>query len=413
MGQCPCFAGVAKAKAVAEPIPPPPEPPKPQPKPAPTTPITLDTLQGKWVNSMGAKIIVEGTQVSLNGIVLKMHPINVDESGLVTSIGRIWQMHGWMEDERIEWKECPSREVMQFARSVIWTMATEEKMEEWTVQMQGLGYTGSAADPLHRGIEGCMPGTSDAKAKTIESTADQDKEDLATLNRLLSQWREPGVRNVPPRLVIPDFSNRGHTGLSVEHVHFLATQFKEKGFKKRVGNTGHDIPVLIHDEPSSELGKQAVANWQSKLAEEAGFPPRQHYDKLFRGKEMYTSLGNGHFNQALNLFYNECESIYNGQKYTIGGDTDLAFAVRTGVSALVLKNEVPLRDRETISKLLNSKREFKWDINPDGSLNILNAEEDTSNCKQFEALSKVLDAVELNCLVRAELQVKDSHRVGQ
>ena len=31
-----------------------------------------------------------------------------------------------------------------------------------------------------------------------------------------------------------------------------------------------------------------------------------------------------------------------------------------GVESVVLKGEIPLRDRETISKLLNSKREFKW-----------------------------------------------------
>ena len=37
----------------------------------------------------------------------------------------------------------------------------------------------------------------------------------------------------------------GHTGLSVEHVHYLATSFKEKGFQKRQGNEGHDIPVLV------------------------------------------------------------------------------------------------------------------------------------------------------------------------
>lgn len=37
----------------------------------------------------------------------------------------------------------------------------------------------------------------------------------------------------------------------------------------------------------------------------------------------------------------------------------------------------------------------------------------TRQCKQFEAMSKVLDAVELNCLVRAEMGVGDGSRVGQ
>lgn len=344
---------------------------------------------------------------------MKMHPVNLDDNGLVVSIGRLWQMNGWLEDEQIEFKEAPSREVMQFARSVVWSQATDERMVEWTAQMAGLGYTGSAADPLKRGIEGCCPGTSDAKAKVIREDVDQDNEDLATLNRLLSEWREPGMFNVPPRQVVPDFSNRGHTGLSVEHVHYLATQFKEKGFQKRVGKKGHDIPVLIRDSPSSELGSKAVSNWRAKLDDEQGFPPREHYETLFREVEMFTSLGNGHFNQALNLFLTESKSIYSKDNYVIGNDIELHQAVHVGVRALVLKNSIPLKDRETISKLLNSKREFAWDVNADGSLNILDAVEDTSACKQFIALSKVLDAQELNCLVRAELGVKESQRMGQ
>lgn len=389
-----------------------PEAPKPK-KPAPTTPITLETLQGPWVNSMGAKISVSGTEVTLNGVLMKMHPVNLDDDGLVVSVGRLWQMNGWLEDEEIEFKESPSREVMQFARSVVWSRATDERMQEWTKHMAGLGYTGSAANPLGRGIEGCCPGTSDAKAKVVRDDVDQDKEDLATLNRLLSEWREPGMFNVPPRQVVPDFSNRGHTGLSVEHVHYLATQFKEKGFLKRVGNKGHDIPVLIRDSPTSELGSKAVSNWRAKLDDEPGFPPREHYEKLFGEAEMFTSLGNGHFNQALNLFLTGSKSIYSGENYQIGDDIELDNAVHAGVRALVLRNSIPLRDRETISKLLNSKREFAWDVNEDGSLNILDAAEDKSSCKQFIALSKVLDAQELNCLVRAELGVKDSHRMGQ
>jgi len=390
-----------------------PEPEEAPKKPAPTTPITLETLQGPWVNSMGAKISVSGTEVTLNGVMMKMHPIKLDDDGVVTSIGRIWQMNGWLEDEQIEFKEAPSREVMQFARSVVWSKATDERMEQWTKQMEGLGYSGSAADPLNRGIEGCCPGTSDAKAKVTRDDANQDKEDLSTLNRLLSEWREPGMFEIRPRQVVPDFSNRGHTGLSVEHVHYLATQFQDKGFQKRVGNQGHDIPVLIRDTPSSELGSKAVSNWRAKLDDEKGFPPREHYERLFGEAEMFTSLGNGHFNQALNLFLTESKSIYNGKNYVIGNDIELHHAIHVGISALVLKSSIPLRDRETISKLLNSKREFAWGVNADGSLNILDAAEDTSSCKQFIALSKVLDAQELNCLVRAELGVKDSHRMGQ
>lgn len=391
---------------------PPKEPEKPK-RPAPTCPITLDILQGNWVNSMGAKITVEDTKVTLNGMVMKMHPVMLNDDGTIASVGKIWQLNGWLEDEEIEFKECPSREVMQFARSVVWSRATAERMEEWNTHMSRLGYSGSAADPLKRGVEGCMAGSMDAKARENKTTGEEDQKDLETLNRLLSEWRVPGIRRIPPRLVIPDFSNRGHTGLSVEHVHYLAASFKEKGFIKRVGSTGHDIPVLIEDSPQSEMGMKAVANWREKLKDEDGFPPKEHYERLFQGNVMYTSLGNGHFNQALNLFLNECKSIYKDEQYTIDDDVDLREAITDGPSALILKNSIPLSDRMTISKLLNSKREFKWDVNPDGTLNVLNAEEDMKQCKQFEALSKVLDAVELNCLVRAELKVSDSSRVGQ
>jgi len=331
----------------------------------------------------------------------------------VSSIGKIWQLRGWLEDEQVEWKEAPSREVMEFARSVVWTRATDEHMKVWTEQMNSLGYAGSSQDPLKRGVEGCCPGSCDAKAKVEVAGDNKDREELKILNNLVSEWREPGMTIVPPRLVVPDFSNRGHTGLSVEHVHYLATSFRDKGFQPRKGNQGHDIPVLVREPTSSELGRKSIQNWRSKLADEEGFPPKEHYEQLFAQREFYTSLGNGHFNQALNLFGNECRSIYGNKQYIIGNDVALRNAVEEGVRSIVLRPGIALRDRETISKLLNSKREYKWNVNSDGSLDITDAKEDKSQCKQFEAMSKVLDSVELNCLVRAELGVKESHRIGQ
>lgn len=397
-----------------EPAPPPePEaPPKPE-KPANTFPITLECLQGEWVNSMGAKIKVEGTAVSLNGLVMKMHPVICREDGTVASVGKLWQCKCWLTDDRIEFKEAPSPEVMEFARSVIWSPATPEKMAAWTQQMSSLGYAGSSSDVLNRGIEGCCPGTCDAKAKIAEDDPEKDRRELKLLNDTICKYREPGMHNIPPENVIPDFSNRGHTGLSIEHVHYLAKSFKERGFIKRVGNTGHDIPVLVKETPSTDLGKRSIENWREKLEHEEGFPPKEHYERLFKKDQLYTSLGNGHFNQALNLFLNECKAINGPHIYKIGEDKALEEAVYVGVPSVVLRPDIPLREREIISKLLNSKREFKWNVNADGSLNILDAAEDTTQCKQFEALSKVLDAVELNCLVRVELGIKDSERIGQ
>merc|ERR1740130_1828534 len=236
--------------------------------------------------------------------------------------------------------------------------------------------------------------------------------ELELLNRVISEYKE-SIEVVAPRLVVPDFSNRGHTGLSIEHVHYLAKSFKEKGFIKRRGGEGHDIPVLVREPTTSDLGQKSIANWLSKLDEEQGFPPKEHYERLFKKPQFFTSLGNGHFNQALNLFFTESPDIYGTNKYVIGTDHNLKEAVYSGVESVILRSDIPLRDRETISKLLNSKREFKWSINADGTLNICDAAEDMTTVKQFEAMSKVLDAQELNCLVRIETGVTDSHRIGQ
>jgi hypothetical protein len=402
--------------APPEPAPPEPEPPKePErvPKPPNTCPITLDLLQGDWVNSIGAKITVKDTQVALNGMVMPMAPVVLREDGTIASIGKIWQCKGWLPDDCIEFKEAPSVEVMEFARSVTWTPVRADTMEAWQKHMNNLGYAGSSSDVLNRGVEGCCPGTCDAKAKIIVDDKDRDRKELELLNRLITEYREPEMATIAPRRVVPDFSNRGHTGLSIEHVHYLAKSFRQKGFIKRRGNEGHDIPVLVRESTSSELGQKAMANWRAKLKDEQGFPPQEHYERLFKKPEFFTSLGNGHFNQALNLYFTESPDIYGSDKYTIGNDQNLKEAVYSGVSSVILKASLPLRDREIISKLLNSKREFKWNVKPDGSLSIFDSAEDMTQVKQFEAMSKVLDAVELNCLVRSELGVKESHRIGQ
>ena len=37
------------------------------------------------------------------------------------------------------------------------------------------------------------------------------------LKRILDRWREPGMQNVTSNLIVPDTSNRDHTGLSDDH----------------------------------------------------------------------------------------------------------------------------------------------------------------------------------------------------
>lgn len=375
-------------------------------------PVTLETLQGKWVNSMGAKIDVSGTEVSLNGMPMKMHPITFREDGTtVRSVGNLWQCRGWIEEGKMEFKEAPNEEVMQYARSVIWTRAEGERMKQWEEQMRGLGYVGSSRDVMSRGIEGCAPGTCDAKAKVSNTGTAMDLEEVKMLNDLIHQFMEPDMVVVPCRKVIPDFTNRGQTGLSLEHVHFLATNMTEEGFTPRTddGSKGHDLPVLVRETPGSEMALKAIANWKLRLSEDKGFAPWF----LDENAEFYTSLGNGHFYQALNLIRHGGESIYKkGTMFGIGEDKQLRQAVETGVSSLVLKGFTPLKVRAQIAELLNSKREYRWTTNEAGAVEIGTMAEITDRCSQFEALSKVLDAQELNCLVRNHLGVKDSDRIG-
>lgn len=378
-----------------------------------TDPITVDTLQGDWLNSSGAKINVSGTQVTLNGHLMAAHPVRLNDDGTVQCVGSIWQLWGWAPGGKIEFKEGPSLEAARYARSVLWSkMDGAAAQSAWEKHMTNLGYAGSAlGDITKRGVEGCRPGSCDA----YRSSEPELEEDVSHLSDAISKWRIPGLHHVRPALTIPDFSNRSHTGISVEHMHYLAKSFMDKGFQKRdnASHKGHDMPVVVLEKPSTEWGAKSIENWRSKVVEDDGFPPISHYEKTFRAPELYTTLGNGHFFQALNLVGTECSTINeSGDKhYSIGKDSLLADAINTGVPSIVLKTETPMEVRQLVSRLLNSKREYRWKMTRNGSFQ--GVEEDTSQVSQFVAMSKVLDAVELNCLVRAELGVNESGRIGK
>merc|ERR1719163_1654793 len=132
--------------------------------------------------------------------------------------------------------------------------------------MKGLGYSGSAANPLNRSVEGCMPGSCDAKATTkkADTLAEQDKLDVAELNSAIERWREPDMLKVKPRQVIPDFTNRAQTGISVEHAHFVATSMMDDGFQERVGSEGHDVPVVIRETGDTQQSKESLGLWKER-----------------------------------------------------------------------------------------------------------------------------------------------------
>eukprot|EP00397_Hematodinium_sp_SG-2012_P019204 GEMP01019722.1.p1 GENE.GEMP01019722.1~~GEMP01019722.1.p1 ORF type:complete len:445 (+),score=93.19 GEMP01019722.1:123-1457(+) len=388
------------------------------PMPVCTDPIVLETLQGDWFNSNGAKINVNGTKVTLNGHLMEMHPVKLNDDGTVQCIGSIWQLWGWAPGEggKLEFKEAPNYEAGRYGRSVYWNkMVGEESKKQWEQHMTNLGYAGSAlCDLSKRGVEGCRPGSCDAfQSKGDSGTLGE--EDVSILSDSIHKWRQRGLHLIKPALAIPDFSNRCHTGISVEHMHYLANSFLTKGFQKRNNDThmGHDIPVVVMETPTSELGRKSIENWRSKVREDDGFPPMAHYEKVFQQPTLYTTLGNGHFFQALNLVANGCKPINQtgASEYSVGHDALLAEAINEGVPSIVLQGEIPLETRQLISRMLNSKREYRWKMSRTGSF--LGLEEDTSQVSQFVAMSKVLDAVELNCLVRAELRITEGGRIGK
>jgi hypothetical protein len=233
-------------------------------------------------------------------------------------------------------------------------------------------------------------------------------QDVKLLCTLISQWREPGLSPVQPRQVVPDATNRCETGLGVELVHFVAISMMNKGFKKRTGNSGHDIPVLVREPPDSETCKEALSIWKERVAEDEGFPPV----RVQQDHEMFTSLGNGHFFQALNLFDCNCEAINEpGRVYRSGKDALLADALSKGVPSIVLKHDTPRPVRAKIAALLNARRDYRWTLSEDGNVDETNIEEDKAPCSQFEWLSKGMDAHQVNCLVRTHLGIRDSKRI--
>jgi len=295
---------------------------------------------------------------------------------------------------------------MECARAEVWSRG-QEAVNEWTEKMKLLGYAGTSSDPLGRGVEGCMPGT-DGIEMPEGYAESNDRRDVGLLQALISQWREEQTDRILSRNVVPDFVNRAQTGLGVELVHFVAISIQDKGFKKRVGTQGHDIPVVVREPPESDAHDDAIRIWSERVKEEEGFPPI----RVNPAAEVFTSLGNGHFFQALNLFACEWRGINEDRVYTIGNDSALREAVEQGVHSIVLKHQTPKPVRSKIAELLNKKREFHWTLGDDGQVDVSGKViEDKEYCSQFEWLSKGMDSEQVNCLVRTHLKIRESKRI--
>lgn len=145
---------------------------------------------------------------------------------------------------------------------------------------------------------------------------------------LMDQWREPAMMLVRSCDIIPDTSNRSYTGLSVEHVHFLAANIQANGFRtrKRGPKPGHahDIPVLVRGALDSPLAVESMQIWRDTVANEPCFPPITISEQA---PLWFTSLGNGHFTQALNCFRHSVVSTFNGAPIA-SADQQLAQALQ-------------------------------------------------------------------------------------
>jgi hypothetical protein len=232
--------------------------------------------------------------------------------------------------------------------------------------------------------------------------------DLMNRYRVAVRGTGPHVQNYQPRqmglyrirsdLVIPDGTNRERTGLSLEHMHYLGTRFSA-GFCPREGTRGHDIPVVVRENPPSAQGREALERWRA-TTKLPGYPPCT----LEPGaREFYCSLGNGHFSQALNLHRHGVASIFpGGEVFGHTDDENLRTALEYGVPSLVLRGDMPWKERKFISLVLNKSQVQRWDVSEDGEVFVM-PDSGEGLQTQFEALSKDLDAEELSALVRTKL----------
>lgn len=164
----------------------------------------------------------------------------------------------------------------------------------------------------------------------------------------------------------------------------------------------------MREPPGSAVREEALSLWKSRVAEEEGFPPV----RVQNDEDLFTSLGNGHFFQALNLFDSQHHAINENRTYTVGQDQDLAEALATGVPSIILKHACPRPVRAKIASLLNAKREYQWTLHEDGTVDTtVIPEENKGYCSQFEWLSKGMDAFQVDCLVRTHLKITDSKRI--
>lgn len=235
-------------------------------------------------------------------------------------------------------------------------------------------------------------------------------QDVKDLKRLIDKWRETDLAHVRSCDVVPDSSNRSHTGLSVDHVHYIATRMMRDGFHSRrrgplrgQHKQPHDIPVLVRGSPGSAIAVESLEVWRGVVDTERHFPRVAISDQA---TEWFCSLGNGHFTQALNCFRQQVGSIFTGEPFEApAGDAGLAAVLKDGVESVVLREDTPIEVRRELAYLLNATHDYKWTVTLDGEMDISPESCALHKFTNFEAISKTLDNEALTQLVRLELGV--------
>eukprot|EP01063_Lacrimia_lanifica_P021061 TRINITY_DN28314_c0_g1_i1.p1 TRINITY_DN28314_c0_g1~~TRINITY_DN28314_c0_g1_i1.p1 ORF type:complete len:293 (+),score=99.24 TRINITY_DN28314_c0_g1_i1:72-950(+) len=254
------------------------------------------------------------------------------------------------------------------------------------------------------------PPAGDSGAKKYDDMSMEEKVDA--LNALIAAWREPGLVRVRADRVIPDTTNREYTGLSSMHTHYIADNMQRKGFTPRcnVTGAGHDLPLLVRETTTSELGAESLGKWLAHVEKDAHFPRAQAWMTAGGDQAMLCSLGNGHFNQALNLIatnhprrFGEQVPGIKASHHSVGKDDRLRDALSHGVPSLVLREGLPLLDRKFISLMLNSTFEFKWVVDPDGTVRV-DRGTTLREYDAFDGLTKHADSFELDEII--ELKIK-------
>lgn len=157
-------------------------------------------------------------------------------------------------------------------------------------------------------------------------------------------------------------------------------------------------------------GKESLEKWQATVQKKQDLPPIR-----VNASSFFCSLGNGHFFQALNLFGSEHEckfpKVTNRAKYTTRYDGALHDAVNDGIVCVVLRPDIPLKDRKFISLMLNTTFEYKWVVDLKTAKVRLDLNQEFRQFETFDGLTKSADAFELDEIIEMKMMFEAKNRM--